>query len=72
MTMKERERLIQDLRYWILCLAPGIPPNEIRLEVDHGIMPIIDKLLDKVVARALKQEIELADGKGVWQRNEQA
>ena len=54
MTEKERQRLVQDLRYRIMCLAPDVQPSEVRLEVDHGILPIIQKLMDKVVAR--KQE----------------
>lgn len=57
MTEKERQQLARDLHYRISLLSPGLPHNEVRLEVDHAILPIITRLMDKVVARAIEQFI---------------
>ena len=64
MTEKERQQLARDIHYRISLLAPGLQHGEVRLEVDHGILPIIQKLIDKVVAR-VEEEIETSGGSRV-------
>ena len=72
MTLKERQRLSMDIQTRIHFLtAHKVPSSEVRLEVEHGILPLITRAMDKVVARTREEIniVELPDGKGVWLRN---
>ncbi len=72
MTMKERDQLSRDIQFRIMCLKVDgnlyLSAAEVRLEVEHGIMPIIVRAMDKVVRRTQEGEIELANEGGVWRR----
>ena len=66
MTLKERQRLSMDIQTRIHFLTSHkVPSSEVRLEVEHGILPLIESAMKKVVRRA-QGEIELAESKGVW------
>lgn len=73
MTTKERDQLSRDIHFRIMCLNSdenhALLASEVKLEVEHGIMPIIVRAMDKVVRRTQDGEIELADGKGVRRHN---
>ena len=76
MTIKERDQLSRDIQFRIMCLHDAekvggsltLAASEVRLEVEHGILPIITRVMDKVVRRAQEGETELANGEGVWRR----
>ena len=74
MTMKERDQLSRDIQFRIMCLKVDgnihLSASEVRLEVEHGIMPIITRVMDKAVRRAQDGEIELANEGGVWRRGD--